>query len=114
MKQIEKDYEDMLKTVQNMNVYDGRGTYDTYVCSNCGHELVTTYKDYGVTPFAIVCQSCHKGLMAHIETCKEAPADKIVHNWVRPTFEQFKQLAPGQKYHVMQGGLLLEDELKQL
>jgi hypothetical protein len=52
--------------------------------------------------------------MAHIETCKEAPADKIVHNWVRPTFEQFKQLAPGQKYHVMQGGLLLEDELKQL
>lgn len=35
MKQTEKDYEDMLKTVQNMNVYDGRGTYDTYVCSNC-------------------------------------------------------------------------------
>lgn len=109
MKQIEKDYEDMLKTVQNMNVYDGRGTYDTYVCSNCRHELVTTYKDYGVTPFIMQCPKCEQS-MIHERTSATKP-DTIVQNWVRPTFGQFVKLNSAQQQHVLNGGLMLESEL---
>ena len=34
-----------------------------------------------------------------------------VHNWVRPTFEQFEKLNEFQVEHFLNGGLFLEEEL---
>lgn len=35
-----------------------------------------------------------------------------VHNWVRPNLEQTMSLSEGMRNHILNGGLILEDELK--
>jgi transcription elongation factor Elf1 len=106
---LKKRYDHLIATIDSAKIYNGRGTYDTYVCLNCGHELVTTYKDYGVTPFTVQCPKCEQS-MIHERTSATKP-DTIVQNWVRPTFGQFVKLNSDQQQHVLNGVLMLESEL---
>jgi hypothetical protein len=54
--------------------------------------------------------------MVHRGTISEREAEinrLVVHNWVRPTFEQLLTLNAGTQEHVLKGGLILEEELNQ-
>ena len=53
-------------------------------------------------------------LLIHKDSLSEQHANFLgikVHNWVRPTFEQLQKLNDGSIEHVLNGGLMLEDEL---
>lgn len=112
-----KNYAGMVNSFESAQMYDGRGKgVDVYVCDDCGAVFYTRYKDKGVTPFAMRCRKCKKGTMVHKDTIPESAGQVLelthkIHNWVRPTFEQFLKLNEGSMQHVMQGGLMLEDEL---
>lgn len=115
------EYKDLIDNIESIRMYDGRNKgVDVYTCEKCGKTFLTRYKDKGVTPFTIACKEddC-KGTMVHRNTISEEQAEKeglIVHNWVRPTLEQFdefiKQGKTGLIEHLVQGGLVLEEELK--
>ena len=49
--------------------------------------------------------------MMHDHTIDHAPVGAITHYWVRPTFKQFLNLNPVARRHVLDGGLMLEEEL---
>ncbi len=106
-----EQYEKFCEGAENMRCYDGRGTYDLYVCETGAHNVVTTYKDKGVTPFTIVCPECGR-TMTHKETYKSVHPSVQVIGWVRPTYEQYCKLSPAVKEHVENGGLILETYLK--
>lgn len=114
-KQSKVVYDEMVNRIEAAQMYDGRGKgVDVYVCEDCGGIYYTRYKDKGVTPFTIGCRKCKKSIMAHRNTLPEGVSilvNKEIHNWVRPTFEQFLKLSEVDKQHVMRGGLMLEDEL---
>ena len=94
-------YRKMLRTVRTVPMYDGRGQgTDVYVCSDCGRKFYTEYKDKGCTPFTIRCRFCKEGTMTHDHTIDHAPV-----------FKQFRNLNPAARQHVLDGGLMLEDEL---
>ena len=116
MENLKKQYDELVSTIASKRIYDGRGKgVDVYVCERCGHEFYTRYKDKGVTPFVIKCRNCDKGNAVHEDTISEEIAIFMgykVLNWVRPTFEQLQKLKEGEIQHVLQGGLMLEDELK--
>lgn len=113
-------YEGMVNSIEAARMYDGRGKgVDVYVCNECGAAYYTRYKDKGVTPFTINCRKCKMGTMVHKNTIPEEAAKVLgmnnkIHNWVRPTFEQFLKLNEGAKQHVLQGGLMLDEELEAL
>ena len=109
MENIKSRYDKMLETIENANIYDGRGTYDLYRCK-CGAEMFTTYDVKGVTPFCIGCKCGN--VMSHIETFKTVPDYIRVTRWVRPSFEQLKYLSLGQIDHVLNGGLVLSTDLR--
>lgn len=110
-------YHELVANIEAAQIYDGRNKgVDVYVCDKCGAMYYTRYKDKGVTPFTIHCRKCNKGTMVHKTTQPENVVNfmglsKEVHNWVRPSFEQFIKLDEGARKHVLQGGLILEDEL---
>lgn len=53
------------------------------------------------------------GDMMHTKSSKQAPPSYVkVHNWVRPNLEQTMSLSEGMRNHILNGGLILEDELK--
>lgn len=111
-----EQYLDFCNKAESMKVYDGRGTFDLYECrelstgKSCGHSIITTYADKGVTPFVIPCPKC--GLsMSHTRTFRSVPPGTPVIKWVRPTYEQYVKLSPGLKQHVERGGLIMETEL---
>ena len=105
-------YRKMLRMVQNVPMYDGRGQgTDVYTCSGCGRKFYTEYKDKGCTPLTIRCRFCEEGTMTHEHTVDRAPVGAATHYWVRPTFKQFLNLNPAARQHVLDGGLMLEDEL---
>ena len=114
-KELKKEYDKLVAEIEGANMYDGRGRgVDVYVCEKCGKQFYTRYKDKGVTPFTIKCrwEDC-KGAMIHRATIHEAQAVNdglVVHNWVRPTFGQLLKLNEGAQEHVLNGGLMLEDE----
>lgn len=116
-KELKKQYDELLSEIENNNIYDGRSEgVDVYICEKCKAEFYTRYKDKGVTPFVIRCRKdgCN-GSMTHRDTISNGIAFAIgaeVHNWVRPSFEQLKELDLGTQEHVLNGGLILEDELK--
>lgn len=117
-KQSKVAYEGMANSIEAAQMYDGRGKgVDVYVCDDCGAVYYTRYKDKGVTPFTMRCMKCKKGTMVHKNTIRIyahiIPEEKI-HNWVRPSFEQFMKLNEGAKQHVLQGGLMLDEELEAL
>lgn len=73
-----------------------------------GHQ---EYKDKGVTPFIMRCKC--GGDMMHTKSSKQAPPSYVkVHNWVRPSLKQTMSLSKGMRNHILNGGLILEDELK--
>lgn len=119
-KQSKVVYDGMVNSIEAAQMYDGRGKgVDVYVCNECGAVYYTRYKDKGVTPFTIHCRKCKMGTMVHKNTLTEQYGKIIgmtneIHNWVRPSFEQFMKLNEGAKQHVLQGGLLLDEELEAL
>lgn len=114
-KEIEKRYNELVRKIEEMRMYDGRGTVDAYVCKNCNHVMYTTYKDKGVTPFTTRCRHCGTGTMVHKETYAKNAIPSYIHvkNWYRPTLEQtiaFSKKSPALVEHILNGGLILEDE----
>lgn len=114
-KQLSKEeYDKLCKEFEEAKMYDGRGEYNGYRCEKCGYIVATLYKDKGVTPFIIQCPKC-KGMSQHVITSHDAPPEQSniskVKNWVRPTYEQFLKLPPASQEHVMNGGLVFEEEV---
>ena len=116
--ELKAKYDKLVAEIESSKVYDGRGKgVDIYVCEKCGSQFYTRYKDKGVTPFTIRCRREACGAtMIHRGTISEEHASNCrltVHNWVRPTFEQLQTLSDGAIEHVLNGGLMLQDELEQ-
>lgn len=119
MEELKKKYDQMLKDIETAHIFDGRGTgVDVYICEKCGERFYTQYTAKGVTPFTIRCRFCKAAIMLHRITISykgwsklEASGAKL-HNWVRPTYEQMIKLSLLMQQHVLEGGLVLEEELK--
>ena len=109
------EYKELLMRVLDMELYDGRGKgVDVYVCDKCGEKKYTRYGDKGVTPFTMPCKC--GGTMVHEDTEPDFMTPfhdehHRIHKWVRPTYEQFVKLSPGYRDHIMNGALVLEEEL---
>ena len=114
-KELKKQYDELVSDIETAQMFDGRNKgVDIYKCKDCGFVFYTRYKDKGVTPFTVRCRNCEHGTAIHDETTTEQMASFLgvnVHDWVRPTFEQLLKLNEGVQEHVLNGGLLLEDEL---
>ena len=115
-KQIIEQYNRLVSEIEPTQMYDGRGEYNGYTCEKCGFITVTLYKDKGVTPFIIKCPKCG-GTAVHKITTRIAPpyvpdTYSEVKNWVRPTIEQLLKMPPATIDHVLNGGLVFEEELK--
>lgn len=115
-KELKKQYDELVSGIETAKMFDGRNNgVDVYVCEKCGKQFYTRYKDKGVTPFTIRCRREACGAtMIHRGTISEEQARNCrlsVHNWVRPTFDQLVKLNKGAQEHVLNGGLMLEDEL---
>lgn len=118
-KQIKKRYDSLVAGIEQQRMYDGRGQgVDVYVCEKCGGLVLTRYKDKGVTPFTIRCRVCSQGTMVHKDTVSERHAEAIclcqgtkVKEWVRPTLDQLMKMNEGLQDHVLNGGLVLEEEV---
>jgi len=118
-KEVEQRYNELVNGIEEWNGYDGRGKgVDVYVCKKCGEKVYTRYKDKGVTPFTIGCQKCNE-TMVHELTISEVEAGVMsfkVQNWVRPTLEQTlkynEEEREGLVEHILNGGLMLEEELE--
>lgn len=115
-KQIINEYNKLVSEIEQTRMYDGRGEYNGYTCEKCGYITVTLYKDKGVTPFIIKCPKCGGAAMHNITTHIAPPCvpDRYseVKNWVRPTIEQLLKMPPATIDHVINGGLVFEEELK--
>ena len=109
-----EQYEEKCREFVSARMYDGRGEFHIYECSNCHSSMITAFKDKGVTPFTIKCRACGK-VSYHEKTVPEVPVEMHsflgVKYWVRPTYEQFVKLPLNSKEHVLNGGLLFEEEL---
>lgn len=113
--EITKRYNELVSEIETLRMYDGRGEYNGYECEKCGHVTVTLYADKGVTPFIIRCSKCG-GAARHEYTSRSQPPARPwyspVKRWVRPTLEQLLKMSPATIEHVLDGGLVLEEELK--
>ena len=108
---IAQQYNSMVASIEDAKIYDGRGEYNLYECNKCNNYKVTLYKDKGVTPFIMRCKC--GGDMMHTKSSKQAlPSYVKVYNWVRPNLEQTMSLSEDMRNHILNGGLILEDELK--
>lgn len=114
--QIINEYNKLVSEIEQTRMYDGRGEYNGYTCEKCGYITTTLYKDKGVTPFIIKCPKCGGAAMHNITTHIAPPCvpDRYseVKNWVRPTIEQLLKMPPATIDHVLNGGLVFEEELK--
>lgn len=118
-KELIDKYNELVRDIESMPMFDGRGRgIDVYICDECGARFCTQYVDKGVTPFVIKCRSCEHGDAVHRKTLNVSQWIPLVlqgetcHDWVRPTLEQFLRLSPGAQEHVLQGGLMLKEDLK--
>ena len=107
---IKEKYDKLVSEIEEIKMYDGRGTVDRYICDTCGHMMHTTYKDKGVTPYTMRCPKCN-GVMYHKQTFrKDTVPDWVeVKNWYRPTLEQTLREGQSTIEHILNGGLLLEE-----
>ena len=118
-KEMKRQYDELVENIEDARMFDGRGSgVDVYTCDKCGAKFYTQYVHKGVTPFTISCRTCKHGTAVHRNTISlhlwvqlEVVGEKL-HNWVRPSFEQLQKLSPGLQQHVLDGGLVLEDELQ--
>lgn len=106
----EEEYTKFCADAEQMDVYDGRGTYDLYVCDDCCHQVITTYEVKGITPFVIKCSKCG-GAMKHIATYKNVHPETKVLKWIRPTYNQYLKLSSFTRQHIEDGGLILETSI---
>lgn len=108
---IVKQYDEIVNSIEDAKIYDGRNTVDRYICDTCGYMIHTTYKDKGVTPFTMGCPKCN-GTMYHSQTFKKdtVPDWVEVRNWYRPTLEQVLSMTDGMVQHILNGGLVLDKE----
>lgn len=116
-KEIKAKYDELVSSIEDAKMYDGRGEYNGYRCDKCGYITATLYKDKGVTPFIIQCEKCGESAVHKITSRSAPPPQKNispVRNWVRPTFEQLIKMSDATIQHVLDGGLVFEDELKGL
>lgn len=114
---IKRKYNELVASLEDAKMYDGRGEYNGYVCEKCGYITATLYKEKGVTPFIIQCEKCGKLAMHKITSRNAPPADpniSEVKNWVRPTLDQLMKMSQATIDHVLNGGLVFEEELKGL
>ena len=113
--ELKQQYDELVSSIETAKMFDGRNKgVDIYQCKECGFQFYTRYKDKGVTPFTVRCRNCNHGTAVHDKTITEQMASFLgvkVHNWVRPTFDQLLKLNEGAQEHVLNGGLMLEDEL---
>lgn len=113
--EITKRYNELVSKIETLRIYDGRGEFNGYECDKCGFITVTLYIDKGVTPFILRCPNCG-GSAVHRYTSRSQPPANIhyspVKRWVRPTLEQLLKLNPATIEHVLNGGLVFEEELK--
>ena len=110
---IRIQYRVLIKSIPTMRIYDGRGKgYDVYTCSKCGEKMYTRYMDKGVTPFVILCRVCGSDAF-HNDTVKYVSGG-IEHNWVRPPLDWLLKQESRIVEHVLQGGLVLEDDIERL
>lgn len=106
---IAQQYNNMVASIEDAKIYDGRGEYNLYECNKCNNYKVTLYKDKGVTPFIMRCKC--GGDMMHTKSSKQAPPSYVkVHNWVRPSLEQTMSLSEGMRNHILNGGLIYRNE----
>jgi hypothetical protein len=117
-KDLKEKFDKLVDGIESARMFDCRNKgVDIYVCEKCGTQFCTRYKDKGVTPFTLKCRRIECGAtMVHRGTISEREAEinrLVVHNWVRPTFEQLLTLNAGTQEHVLKGGLILEEELNQ-
>lgn len=115
--ELKQQYDELVSGIETAKMFDGRNKgVDIYQCKKCGFQFYTRYKDKGVTPFTVRCRNCDYGTASHDKTITEQMASFLgvkVHNWVRPTFEQLQTLSDGAIKHVLNGGLMLDDEIEQ-
>ena len=114
---IKRKYNELVASLEDAKMYDGRGEYNGYVCEKCGYITATLYKEKGVTPFIIQCEKFGKAAMHKITSRNAPPADpniSEVKKWVRPTLDQLMKMSQETIDHVLNGGLVFEDELKGL
>ena len=111
--EITKRYNELVSEIETLRMYDGRGEYNGYECKKCGYVTVTLYADKGVTPFVLRCPKCG-GNAVHEYTSLTRPRYSPVKRWVRPTLEQLLKMSPATIEHVLNGGLVFEEELKEL
>ena len=108
---IRYQYKRLVKEIPTMKIYDGRGKgYDVYVCKQCGGTMTTRYMDKGVTPAMLMCRKCG-GDAWHTQTVKYVSGG-MEHNWVRPPLEWLLKQSDGMVKHVLQGGLVLEEDIR--
>lgn len=107
-----EQYEKFCKDAENLEIYDGRGTFDLYECDCCPNKMVTTYTAKGVTPFTMRCDECG-GLLIHEKTYRNAPNGINVIKFVRPTYEQYTKLPGWRREDVENGELILEKYIKE-
>ena len=116
-KGIKERYDNLKSTIEDAEMYDGRGEYNGYVCEHCNYITATIYKDKGVTPFVIICERCGKTAIHRITTREMPPTLPHISKvkvWVRPTFEQLIKMKESTIQHVLDGGLVFEDELEKI
>lgn len=115
-KELKRRYDELLADIETAEMFDGRKSgVDVYTCDDCGFQFYTRYKDKGVTPFTVRCHNCTHGRATHDDTISPSNAAFLgvkIHEWVRPTFEQLLKLDKGIIEHVLNGGLVLDEELK--
>lgn len=104
-------YKKLVREIEKMKMYDGRGTIDEYICDKCGNSTYTTYRDKGVTPFVMRCNKCG-GDSVHRNTFPSITFDSIstiveIKEWYRPSLEETLKMKEGMIDHILNGGLVL-------
>lgn len=111
--QITKSYEKLVSEIEDMKMYDGRGTVDEYICDRCCDSTYTTYRDKGVTPLVMRCRKCG-GNAVHRSTYPKGSVEYIrtlvkVQDWYRPSLEETLKMSEGMIDLVLNGGLILSE-----
>ena len=108
-RQIEREYEKLLKDVRNDDYYTKinlTNRVNCYTCQSCGHITKTKDIHSGVTPFMFKCEKCEK--TAYSSFYEDiAPDQKPTFEWYRPDLKQVIKMRnkPNLLDHILRGGL---------
>lgn len=98
----------------NVEIFDGRGKLNAYVCERCGYATITVDRAKGVTPFMLRCRR-DDGFPSQ---CKGQAQSRMYHaqlqgrfipfyEWYRPTLVEILTHDEQMKEHFWNGGLML-------